>query len=73
MSLTGKRVAVLVEDGFEDHELTGPVWSLSTAGATVTQTGGGTCWAMGAVGGFRYEPFQPMRVGEPAVFTSKPS
>jgi len=39
MSLTGKRVAVLVEDGFEDHELTGPVSGLSTAGATVTLIG----------------------------------
>ena len=39
MSLTGKRVAVLVEDGFEDSELTGPVTGLSEAGATVTLVG----------------------------------
>jgi protease I len=39
MSLTGKRVAVLVEDGFEDTELTGPVSGLSAAGAKVTLVG----------------------------------
>src|SRR4051794_16722286 len=37
--LTGKRVAVLVEDGFEDRELTGPVDALRAAGATVTIVG----------------------------------
>jgi deglycase len=35
MPLTGKRVAVLVENGFEDTELTGPVDRLREAGATV--------------------------------------
>jgi protease I len=39
MSLTGKRVAILVEDGFEDTELTGPLSGLSSAGALVTLVG----------------------------------
>jgi len=38
-SLTGKRVALLVEDEFEDHELTGPLEALRAAGATVTLVG----------------------------------
>ena len=37
--LTGKRVAMLVEDGFEDRELTGPLDTLRAAGATVTIVG----------------------------------
>jgi deglycase len=37
--LAGKRVAILVEDGFEDRELTGPVEALRAAGATVTVVG----------------------------------
>jgi len=37
--LTGKRVAMLVEDGFEDRELTGPLDALRAAGATVTIVG----------------------------------
>ena len=37
--LSGKRVAILVEDGFEDRELTGPLEALQTAGATVTIVG----------------------------------
>src|SRR5262245_11010436 len=37
--LSGKRVAMLVEDGFEDRELTGPLEALRTAGATVTLVG----------------------------------
>jgi protease I len=37
--LSGKRVAVLVEDEFEDYELTGPVDALRAAGATVTIVG----------------------------------
>ena len=37
--LTGKRVAMLVEDGFEDRELTGPLEALRGAGATVTVVG----------------------------------
>jgi deglycase len=37
--LTGKRVAVLVEDEFEDRELTGPVDGLRAAGATVVLVG----------------------------------
>ena len=38
-SLTGKRVAMLVEDEFEDRELTGPLDALRAAGATVTIVG----------------------------------
>ncbi len=37
--LTGKRVAMLVEDGFEDRELTGPLEALRAVGATVTLVG----------------------------------
>jgi len=37
--LSGKRVAMLVEEGFEDRELTGPRDALSAAGATVTIVG----------------------------------
>jgi protease I len=37
--LTGKRVAMLVEDGFEDSELSGPRDALREAGATVTLVG----------------------------------
>jgi protease I len=37
--LTGKRVAVFVEDGFEDRELTGPLDALRAAGASVTLVG----------------------------------
>jgi deglycase len=43
--LEGKRIAVLVEDEFEDRELTGPVEALRAAGATVSLVGpvqGGT-------------------------------
>ena len=39
MSLAGKRVAVLVEDEFEDRELTGPVAALRDEGATVVIVG----------------------------------
>src|SRR5258707_14281268 len=39
MVLTGKRVAILVEEGFEDRELTGPRDALLAAGATVTLVG----------------------------------
>jgi protease I len=38
-SLSGKRIAILVEDGFEDLELTGPLDALRSAGATVTIVG----------------------------------
>jgi protease I len=38
-SLAGKRVAILVEDEFEDRELTGPLDALRAAGATVTVVG----------------------------------
>lgn len=38
-SLAGKRVAMLVEDEFEDRELTGPLEMLRAAGATVTLVG----------------------------------
>jgi protease I len=37
--LSGKRVAMLVEEGFEDRELTGPLDALRAAGATVTLVG----------------------------------
>jgi protease I len=37
--LSGKRVAMLVEDEFEDYELTGPLEALRAAGATVTIVG----------------------------------
>ena len=37
--LAGKRVALLVEDEFEDRELTGPLDALRAAGATVTLVG----------------------------------
>ncbi len=37
--LTGKRVAMLVEDEFEDRELTGPLDTLRAAGATVVLVG----------------------------------
>jgi len=39
MALSGKRVAILVEDGFEDRELTGPRDALQAAGAAVTIVG----------------------------------
>src|SRR5215813_6843360 len=38
-TLNGKRVAILVEDGFEDRELTGPRDVLSAAGAQVIIVG----------------------------------
>jgi len=38
-SLSGKRIAMLVEEGFEDLELTGPLETLRGAGATVTLLG----------------------------------
>ena len=37
--LSGKRVAILVEEGFEDRELVGPLEALRDAGATVTIVG----------------------------------
>ena len=39
MTLSGKRVAMLVEQEFEDRELTGPRDALRDAGATVTIVG----------------------------------
>jgi protease I len=38
-TLSGKRIAILVEDGFEDFELTGPLEALRSAGAAVTIVG----------------------------------
>src|SRR3954469_12356258 len=38
-ALTGKRVALLVEEEFEDRELSGPLEALRAAGATVTVVG----------------------------------
>ena len=37
--LAGKRVAILVEDEFDDRELVGPLEALREAGATVTIVG----------------------------------
>ncbi len=37
--LAGKRIAILVEDDFEDRELTGPLEDLRAAGATVVVVG----------------------------------
>ena len=37
--LSGKRVAILVEEDFEDRELVGPLEALRNAGATVTIVG----------------------------------
>jgi protease I len=39
-ALSGRRVAILVEDEFEDQELFGPLEALRGAGATVTLVGG---------------------------------
>jgi len=39
LALAGKRVAMLVEDDFEDRELSGPVEALRAAGATVVTVG----------------------------------
>jgi len=36
MGITGKRVAIFVEEGFEDRELTGPLEGLRAAGAAVS-------------------------------------
>jgi protease I len=38
-SLSGRRVGILVEDEFEDFELTGPLDALRSAGASVTLIG----------------------------------
>jgi len=38
-ALAGKRIAMLVEEGFEDRELTGPLDALRAAGAFVTLVG----------------------------------
>src|SRR4051812_49370230 len=38
-SLSGKRVAMLVDEGFDDRELIGPLDTLRAAGATVTIVG----------------------------------
>jgi deglycase len=38
-ALAGKRIAMLVEEGFEDRELTGPRDALRAAGAVVTLVG----------------------------------
>ena len=39
LDLSGKRVVILVEDEFDDYELTGPREALRTAGAVVTIVG----------------------------------
>lgn len=41
-SAAGKRVAMLVEDGFEDYELSGPIEALRAAGVIVTVVGAAT-------------------------------
>ena len=38
-ALAGKRIAMLVEEGFEDRELTGPLDALRAAGVVVTLVG----------------------------------
>jgi deglycase len=38
-ALAGKRIAMFVEDEFEDREVTGPLEALRSAGATVTVVG----------------------------------
>ena len=38
-TLAGKRVAIFVEDEFEDREVTGPLDALRAAGATVSLVG----------------------------------
>src|SRR5437868_5093511 len=38
-TLAGKRIAMLIEDEFEDRELTGPLETLRNAGATVSVVG----------------------------------
>ena len=38
-SLSGKRIAILVEDEYEDRELTGPLEALRAAGAAVSLVG----------------------------------
>ncbi len=40
MSIEGKRIAILVEEGFEDSELTRPMAELKKAGAAITVVGG---------------------------------
>ncbi len=40
MTLEGKRIAILVEDGFEDDELTEPLYALRGVGADVVLVGG---------------------------------
>jgi len=42
VSLQGKRIAILVEDDFEDPELTEPLAALRAAGAQVITVGSGT-------------------------------
>ena len=37
--LSGKRIAILIEEEFDDRELTGPLEALRSAGATVTLIG----------------------------------
>jgi deglycase len=39
LTVSGRRVAMLIEDEFEDRELTGPLEALRAAGATVTLVG----------------------------------
>jgi protease I len=39
VSLAGKRIAILIEEEFEDRELTGPLDALRAAGATVVVVG----------------------------------
>src|SRR5438046_2796617 len=52
--LAGKRVAILVEDEFEDGELIGPLEALRNAGATVT--------VVGATAGVHYKGKRGMTV-----------
>ena len=66
-SLSGKRVAMLVDEGFEDRELTGPLDALRAAGATVTIVGptrGASC-----VGQFRRLAAHPDPVDSPLILS----
>ena len=45
--LAGKRVAMLVEDEFEDRELTGPLEALRAAGVTAVVAGVTVRWLKG--------------------------
>src|SRR2546430_2719998 len=71
-ALAGKRIAMLVEEGFEDRELTGPLDALRAAGAVVTlvgpaagtdfrgKRGGGVVMADVALGALKMDDFDAL-------------